>query len=101
MGHPVLIFWAASHVWALLSGSQPLLLTVLGMLLLTTSAATRVMGGGAGAQQSKRGKQLRNPSLSRTSGSLAIGVVPESVRQLTQKAAAREQASAEGMYRHV
>lgn len=101
MGHPVLTFWAASHVWALLSGSQPFLLTVLGMLLLATSAATRVVGGAAEGQQSKRGKQLQTTSLSRTSSPLVTGVVPESVRELTRNAAAREQAIAEEMYRHV
>lgn len=99
MEHFLLTFWAASHVSAVLSSSQPLLLAVLGLLLLMTSAATRVIGGGARVQQSNDGKHgVRTRSLSKTSGPSGV---PESVRHLTQNAAAREHANAEGMYHRV
>lgn len=106
MGHFVLTGWSASHAWALLSTSQPLMLVVFGALLLMSSAVTRVVGSeapaGAQTQQSNRGKQVvRTSSFLRTSGPRTSGPVPESVRHLAQNAAAREHAAAEGMFHHV
>lgn len=104
MEHIVLTFWAASHLWAILSSSQPLLLAVFGALLLVSSAATRVGGGEAvtETQQGNRGKHVvRTSSLSRTSGPQKSEILPESVRHLTQNAAAQEQSAAEGMFHHV
>lgn len=108
MEHLVLTGWAASHVWALISSSQPLLLVAFGALLLTSSAVARVGGGdgeaAAKTEERNHGKQIaRVSSFPRTSGPRTSDAVPESLRHLTQNAAAREQAPApaEGMFHHV
>lgn len=97
MEHLVLTLWAASHVWALLSSSQPLLLAVFGLLLITMSAAARFVGGPR-VQQSNRGNVARTPSLPTISRPRVSDAVPASIRHLTENTAAREHASAEGMY---
>ena len=102
----LLTFWATSHVWALLSSSQPLLLVVFGSILLMSSVAARGGSGEADSapeiRESNRGKQVVRPSsFSRASGPRTSGAVPESVRDLAQNAAARKQARADEMFHHV